>query len=176
MPVSRFIRSTASAPFTAPPLAGVTVPVTAVVFASKAPPIVIGQTTVTSPLVIRSASCARAESGNAARQPTTNPTCVTRLIPIDTPYERERRRLTTPSATEMPDLRRERRRGSLRDYRSQFASKSPCGNERADHACTQPRNDPAVTRTNEKPTRRTRQCCRSVTMLLRALTRRATYE
>src|SRR6266850_1383408 len=71
MPVSSFIRSTASVPLTAPPDAGVTSPVIAVVFASKSPPIVSGHTTATSAAVILNASSeALALDGSSARPAT----------------------------------------------------------------------------------------------------------
>src|SRR5262249_37294750 len=66
MPVSIFIRSTAKDAFTAPLPSGVTLPVSAVVFASKLPPIVSGQFTVTCAVVTCNASSARAAVGNSA--------------------------------------------------------------------------------------------------------------
>jgi hypothetical protein len=60
------IKSTAKVPFTAPLESGVMLPVNALVFASKLPPIVSGQFTVTCALVTVNASSARAAAGASA--------------------------------------------------------------------------------------------------------------
>src|SRR6476469_3500501 len=73
MQVSSLIKSTAKVPFTAPLESGVMVPVNALVLASKLPPIVSGQLTVTCALVTVSASSARAAAGARAVSRTATP-------------------------------------------------------------------------------------------------------